>query len=182
MGQVEHQGRWVAPETVATTVQREGQSAAALAEYNARREKVEAQAAAVTARVAAMEKNVRPAALAAYRARHSNHRDLALDRIKLALWCEKAGLDAEATAEFTTAIRLDPRADEAWRHLGYVRYKGHWLPDAQATAAECEDRAEAEATDRLGAAPEKVAGLARYSEVRAWKLKSSSQALPTLVL
>ncbi len=148
MGRVEHQGRWVAPEAVATAGPTEGEPVAVLAEYNARRETLDVQAAAVNARIAAVEKTVRPAALAAYRARHSAHPDLARDRIKLGLWCEKAALPAEATVEFTTAIRLDPRADEAWKHLGYVRYKGRWLPETQAKAERMEDWAEEEATDR----------------------------------
>jgi hypothetical protein len=148
MGQVKQGGRWVAPEAVANALSSDGKAAAALAEYNARREKVEAQAAAVNAKVAEMEKSVRPAARAAYRARHSTHRDLALDRFKLGLWCEQVGLPAEAMVEFTTAVRLDPRADEAWRHLGYFRYRGHWMPVAEANAAAAEDWAESEATDR----------------------------------
>ncbi len=134
MGRVGYQGRWVVPEAAAAAVKSEGQKSATLAEYNARREKLDDQAAAVKARVAEMEKRVRPAALAAYRARHRAHNDLALERLKLGLWCEKAGLEAEATVEFSTAIHLDRRIDEAWRHLGYVRRNGRWMLEAQAAA------------------------------------------------
>ena len=146
MGRVEYQGRWIAPEAAAAAVKGEGQKLAALAEYNARRDKLNEQAESVKARVAETEKRVRPAARSAYRARHSVHHDLAIDRLKLALWCEQAGLEAEATVEFTTAIHLDPRIDEAWRHLGYVRHDGRWMPAAQATARGTRPRPRAKPT------------------------------------
>ena len=148
MARLEYQGRWVAPEAAAAAVKGEGQKSAALAEYNARRDKLNGQAASVKARVSETEKRVRPAARTAYRARHSVHHDLALDRLKLGLWCERAGLEAEATVEFSTAIHLDPGIDEAWRHLGYVRYDGHWMLEAQATALRDEAWAQSEADRR----------------------------------
>jgi hypothetical protein len=148
MGRVEYQGRWVAPESVPTARSDEEGQPALLAQYNARRDKLDAQAAVVNARIAAMEKTVKPAALAAYRTRHNAHPDLARERIRLGLWCEKVGLSAEAAVEFTTAARLDPRAGEAWNHLGYVRYHGRWVTKAQAEAECTKDFAEQEATDR----------------------------------
>ncbi len=145
MARLEYQGRWIAPEAAAAAVKGEGQKSAALAEYNARRDKLNEQAESVKARVAETEKRLRPAARAAYRARHSVHHDLAIDHLKLALWCERAGLEAEATVEFSMTIHLDPSIDEAWRHLGYVRHDGQWMLEAQATALTNEARSQSEA-------------------------------------
>ena len=60
---------------------------------------------------------------------------------ELALWCEKNGLKAEATAHLTAVTRISPRRTEAWRRLGCQLYKGRWL-NAEQVAAE---RAEGEA-------------------------------------
>jgi hypothetical protein len=148
LGLVAHHGRWAEAEAVARAEQEEARQNAALAEYNARRDKLFEQDAAVKARLADVERRLRPAERAAYRARHATHRQAAQDRIKLGLWCEQAGLQAEAAVEFTTALRLDPRLETAWRHLGYVRQGGRWLPQARAAAVQAEDWAEYEATCR----------------------------------
>jgi hypothetical protein len=148
LGLAAHRGRWADPEAVARAEQAEARQNAALVEYNARRDQLFEQDAAVRARLADMERRLRPAQLAASRARHATHRQAAQDRIKLGLWCEQAGLQAEAAVEFTTALRLDPGLETAWRHLGYVRQSGRWVPQAQAAAERAEDWAEYEATCR----------------------------------
>src|SRR5205085_773375 len=64
--------------------------------------------------------------------------------VKLALWCEEAGLKAEAAAHLATVVRLEPSRDAAWRRLGFKKVSGRWVTDEQVTAA----REEAEAQKR----------------------------------
>jgi hypothetical protein len=89
--------------------------AAALADYNARREAVDQQILIVKKRLG----------------QHGIRQSMAMERLKLALWCEKAGLAAEATAEFTAAVNIDAHCEEAWKHLGYVRHDGRWMPPSK---------------------------------------------------
>jgi hypothetical protein len=65
---------------------------------------------------------------------------------RLAAWCEEHGLKAEAYVHYAEVVRLDPRREAAWRKLGYKKYGGRWLTDAQ--IAEAEDQKKA---DRLWA-------------------------------
>jgi Pretoxin HINT domain/HEAT repeats len=60
---------------------------------------------------------------------------------ELALWCERNGLKAEATAHLRAVVRLDPGRESAWKRLGYRKERGHWVNEEQAAA----DRAEVEA-------------------------------------
>ncbi|MBI2192361.1 MAG: HEAT repeat domain-containing protein [Planctomycetes bacterium] len=59
----------------------------------------------------------------------------AKERIELALWCKRQGLDREAEAEFQKVLELDPDHAVARRHLGYEKFGGKWLPLEEAKAA-----------------------------------------------
>jgi len=74
------------------------------------------------------------------------------DQVKLALWCEAHGLDAERLTHLTRATLIDPSNQAARGLLGQVSYKGKWLrpedveaaigadPNAQALQREYLDR------------------------------------------
>jgi hypothetical protein len=70
----------------------------------------------------------------------------AMDRVRLGNWCEQNGLKADATVEYTLAVHLNPSLEDAWRHLGYIRHEGRWMPPDEAQAARDEARAQASAT------------------------------------
>jgi hypothetical protein len=82
--------------------------------------------------------------LAEYNAKRTHMPNTADGHWNLALWCEKNGLTAEATAHFTAVTRLAPGRAEAWKKLGCRPYKGHWLSAEQIAA----EQAEAEAQKR----------------------------------
>jgi hypothetical protein len=50
---------------------------------------------------------------------------------KLAMWCDEHGLKAEAYAHYAQVVRMDPRREIAWRKLGFKKYGGRWMTDAQ---------------------------------------------------
>jgi tetratricopeptide (TPR) repeat protein len=106
MGLVAYRGRWQRPDAVAQEVKTDEATAAALAEYNARRAKA------------------------------PNNADA---QWKLALWCEERGLKAEATAHLAAVVRLDPSREAAWKRMGYRRYDGRWMTDAEASAEKAEE-------------------------------------------
>ena len=81
------------------------------------------------------------AKLAQYEAKRRATPPTAEGQWQLALWCEKNGLKAEATAHFTAVTLIAPRRTEAWKKLGCELYRGRWI-DAEQVAAE---RADAEA-------------------------------------
>ena len=84
-------------------------------------------------------------ALAEYeRRRDAASEDSADEQWRLALWCERAGLIAEARAHFTRVTGLDPGREAAWKRLGRRKSRGRWLSDEQIAA----ERAEAEAQAR----------------------------------
>jgi hypothetical protein len=59
---------------------------------------------------------------------------------RLAAWCEQKGLKEQAIAHYSEVVRLDPRREAAWRHLGYKKQGSRWVkPEEQAA-----DRLEAE--------------------------------------
>src|SRR5262249_12724053 len=59
---------------------------------------------------------------------------------KLAAWCEEKGLKEQAIAHYSEVVRLDPKREAAWRHLGYKKQGNRWVkPEEQAA-----DRLEAE--------------------------------------
>ena len=103
------------------------------------------QAAEVKKRIAEKESQWTPG-LARFRAEQSRH--FAMERLRLGLWCEKAGLTTEARVEFTTAVNLDAHVEDAWKHLGYVRHDGRWMAADQAAAEIAEAKAQFEANVR----------------------------------
>jgi hypothetical protein len=76
------------------------------------------------------------AKLARYEDKRQATPETAAAQWKLALWCEKEELKAEATAHLTAVTRLDPQRTDAWRRLGCKFYHDRWL-DAEQVAAEC---------------------------------------------
>jgi hypothetical protein len=75
-----------------------------------------------------------------YLDRRAKVRDRADDLWKLAVWCEQNGLKQQATAHLFQVVRLDPRRDAAWKHLGFKRLGGHWdKPDRVAAAKAAAD-------------------------------------------
>jgi hypothetical protein len=59
---------------------------------------------------------------------------------RLAAWCEEKGLKEQAIAHYSEVVRLDPKREAAWRHLGYKKQGNRWVkPEEQAA-----DRLEAE--------------------------------------
>ncbi len=67
------------------------------------------------------------AKLAEYNVKRQQIPDNADGHWELALWCEKKGLKAEATAHLIAVTQFDPKRDEAWEHLGCRLYEGRWL-------------------------------------------------------
>jgi hypothetical protein len=134
--QVEHDGRWETPEEAAARVKADGALTAKLAEYNARRAKID--------RVVDYESNLVNFLKGRGMAARANYRRARIDRklapahIKLGLWCEQNGLKAEALANFTAAVHIDPHNDATWRHLGYIWHDGRWMSHEQIAAAERE--------------------------------------------
>jgi hypothetical protein len=84
-----------------------------------------------------------------------------LAHLELGSWREKNGLKAEAVAHFSAAVRLDPRCDDAWRHLGCRKYKGRWLTESQISAAELQKEADRRWGKQLAAWKTKLAGSER---------------------
>jgi Pretoxin HINT domain len=59
---------------------------------------------------------------------------------RLASWCEQKGLKEQAIAHYSEVVRLDPKREAVWRHLGYKKQGNRWVkPEDQAA-----DRLEAE--------------------------------------
>ncbi len=88
------------------------------------------------------------AALAEYNALRSRMPHTADAHWKLGLWCEKAGLKAEAEAEFLAVTSLDPQRDAAWKKLGYEKHSGRWTTPAQLAAERAESDAQRKADTR----------------------------------
>jgi tetratricopeptide (TPR) repeat protein len=59
-------------------------------------------------------------------------------QLKLAAWCEKKGLTAQALAHYNEVIRLDPSRADVWRHLGYRKHGNRWLKAEEIAAQEQE--------------------------------------------
>ncbi len=144
-GFMEYKGRWLTPEKAGAEIRGNDPRQPALAEYNGRRDKLDEQTAVVKKRIAEREGKW-TVGLARYRAEQS--RNFAMERLRLGLWCEKAGLTTEARVEFTTAVNLDPHVEDAWKHLGYVRHDGRWMAAEQAAAEIAEAKAQSEANVR----------------------------------
>lgn len=88
------------------------------------------------------------AALDEYRVRRARMEPTADEHWRLALWCERHGLNAEARAHATAVTRLDPARDAAWKRLGYERWRGRWRTPEQIAALEKGAEAQKQA-DRL---------------------------------
>jgi hypothetical protein len=71
------------------------------------------------------------AALAEYNAKRLKAPKTADGQWDLALWCEKKGLKAEATAHLAEVVRLSPKREAAWKKLGYKKHDGRWMTDDQ---------------------------------------------------
>lgn len=48
--------------------------------------------------------------------------------VKLAVWCEAHGMDAERLKHLAVALALDPQNAAARGLMGLVSYGGRWLP------------------------------------------------------
>jgi hypothetical protein len=84
-------------------------------------------------------------ALEEYRARRAASAPTADSQWKLALWCESRGLKDEAQAHMMAVLRIDPKREEAWRHLGYKKHEGVWRTDEQIAALKAEADAQRKA-------------------------------------
>ena len=109
---------------------------AKLAEYNARRDRIDRDTEIERREVANFE-NARFYARAAELKMRLDRR-IAPEHVRLGLWCEANGLKPEALAHFTTALQLDPHHEATWRHLGYIKHHGRWMSREQIAADERE--------------------------------------------
>ncbi|MDR3634696.1 MAG: hypothetical protein P4L84_12900, partial [Isosphaeraceae bacterium] len=140
LGQLPYQGKWMSPEKVSEKVKADDALTAKLAEYNARRARIDEADAPERQHVHALEQRGRNDEARVLRYRLD--RKLAPAHAKLGVWCEQNGLNAEALAHFTTAVVLDPHRETTWKHLGYVQHKGRWMSREQIAAEEQEARAQ----------------------------------------
>ncbi len=70
-----------------------------------------------------------------YLRRRAKAPDKVDDQWRLATWCDQNGLKEQAVAHFRSVIRLDPRREAAWKHLGFKKVGNHWIkPEWQAAA------------------------------------------------
>ena len=90
----------------------------------------------------------KPADRAEYLSLRAKTADTADAHWKLALWCERKGLKAEALIEFEAVTQLDPRRDAAWSKVGYVKHNGRWTTPEQVTAEKAESDAQRAANAR----------------------------------
>jgi hypothetical protein len=94
---------------------------------------------------AAKDDPKRQALLQEYLDRRAKAPDKADDQWKLAQWCEQNGLKDQAVAHYHAVLRLDPKREAAWKHLGFKKSGGRWVkPEWQEAAkreADEQDRA-----------------------------------------
>jgi hypothetical protein len=86
--------------------------------------------------------------LAEYNALRTDAPDTVEAHWKLGLWCEQKGLKAEAVAEFSAVVRLDPGRDAAWKKLGYEKRNGRWVTSEQVASERAETAAQRKADAR----------------------------------
>lgn len=86
-------------------------------------------------------------AMAEYVGRRDRADMTADDQWRLALWCERNGLEPEADAHLQLVVRLDPGRTAAWHHLGYERHGGRWMTPEQIEDAEAEAEAQRAANE-----------------------------------
>ena len=87
-------------------------------------------------------------AMAEYVGRRDRADMTADDQWRLALWCERNGLEPEADAHLQQVVRLDPGRTAAWHHLGYERHGSRWMTPEQIEDAEAEAEAQRAANQR----------------------------------
>lgn len=143
MGLVAHGGAWLAPDRIRAKLNADEPLTEKLAQYNARRAEFDELARYERERLerSRSERNWVKERIAQRRL----DQKLAPAHVKLGLWCEQAGLKAEAVAHFTAAVQLDPYHDATWKHLGYVKHHGRWLSHEQLAAEEREALAQRQA-------------------------------------
>ena len=130
MGLVAFGDRWERPEAIEAKLKADRAMAARLAEYNARRAKLDRE----------FKPNDQKSGHRASRARVAAH-------VILGEWCESAGLKPEAMAHFTTAVVLDSSRATAWWHLGYSRQEDGTWKTAEQVAAEAAEAAAQRSAD-----------------------------------
>lgn len=80
-------------------------------------------------------------ALAKYNELRPKARQNAAEQWKLALWCEKNGLEPEAMVHLAAVVRLDPKRSAAWKKLGFKKHGSRWMTDAQIAEEAAQARA-----------------------------------------
>ena len=95
---------------------------------------------------------------------------------KLGLWCEQAGLKAEAYLHFGKVIELDPRRDAAWLKLGFKKVGGHWRTAEQLAAEAAQKKVEKEWSARFKAMHRAIHGGRKQAEALAALDKVSDPA------
>ncbi len=136
LGLVEFAGTWNAPDQVSQKIKADAELSAKLAEYNARRERLDLESDTIAQKILDLERKGLLPQARLFEARNSPR--LAPEHVKLGLWCEKNGLKTEAEAHFTAAVQLNPHDDPSWKHLGYIKHRGRWMTREQITAEEHE--------------------------------------------
>lgn len=141
LGEVSYRGRWEAAEEIGKQMTEDSALAATLAEYNTRRDQIEAGFEyEYNWEIPWYEQKGDASGIARVKARMDRER--AERHVKLGVWCEMKGLKEEAVAHFTTAVLLNPHDATTWRHLGYTRYGGRWLTYAQVVTERREEMAQ----------------------------------------
>jgi Pretoxin HINT domain len=130
LGLISFRGEWLSPERAGAKWKADEALTAKLAAYNARRDALEAS----------LDPTKRGGTV--------DRRKAARAHEQLGLWCRQQGLQAEATAHFSTAVQLNPYRDATWRHLGYVKHNGRWMSRAQITEENQEADAQRQADRR----------------------------------
>ena len=148
LGEAEYRGHWLTPEAVSARMKEDESLIARLAEYNARRDRIERDTEVERREVAGYERIGNHAK--AGELKHVLDRRLAPEHVQLGLWCERNGLKPEAQAHFTTALLLNPHDQATWRHLGYVHHHGRWMSHEQIAAEEHEALAQKQADHHWG--------------------------------
>jgi hypothetical protein len=156
LNQVSYQRRWEAPEAVSRQMRADEALMAKLAEYNARRDRIDRDTEIERREIARYEQIGNYAK--AGQVKLVLDRKIAPELVRLGLWCEKNGLKAEALAHFTTALQLDHHKEATWRHLGYVQHHGRWMSPGQIAAEEREAQAQKHADRHWGPLLQKVGG------------------------
>jgi hypothetical protein len=81
-------------------------------------------------------------ALAEYNRLRAKSPRSASEQWKLALWCEKHGLAAEAVAHLGSVVRLEPSNAAAWKKLGFKKVDGRWMNEEQVAADSAQKQGE----------------------------------------